>query len=499
MSVVASIDWDLLGWGTRLARAHAKGELPPPLAAPRRPFDRDGQSRRQGGAVLAELAATGIGRSGWSRLVLPGARAVVSGQQPGCVGGPALAAYKAATAVALARRLERAGGVPVVPVFWNATDDEDFDEIARVGWLDDGGRLGFLELPPAGRGGWIGDLPAPGDESALRAALGESAGAYSCPAAKDHGEWVGHFLVRLFPDLAVVDARSAALRRHAAPLFARYLDDVRGAHDAVERQISAVAAAGFERTLAAASLRAGLFLTPARRREKTPADDVRLRTAVRDAPETLSPNVLLRAFVQDSLLPVAAHVVGPAEIGYLIELRALRARLGIEEPALMLRLSATWVDAPVWKPVVELGLDPAVVLRDPDAAIASRAAGSVRAAQADVEDAFRSLHGALAGVELPPDARQRTQRRLQGVQDELQAALLGAGRDRLVAEYPVLSRLAASVRPRGQAQERILAALWIASRGVSGERLVELADVHLEALASGSLRHFVVAREGSSA
>src|SRR5262249_43304872 len=193
----------------------------------------------------------GIGR-GWARLAAPDARAVVTGQQPGCVGGAALAAYKAATAVALARRMERDGGAPGVPVFWNATDDEGFDEIARVGWLDGAGRLGFLELPPAGRGGWIGDLAATGDEAALQAALGERAAEYSCTAAADHGAWVAHFLVHLFPELAVVDARSAALRRHAAPLFERYLEDVRGAHDLVERQIAAVGAAGFERTLAAA-------------------------------------------------------------------------------------------------------------------------------------------------------------------------------------------------------------------------------------------------------
>src|SRR5450756_662893 len=47
-----------------------------------------------------------------------GARAVVTGQQVGLLGGPLYTLMKAATVVARAEQATRATGVPHVPVFW---------------------------------------------------------------------------------------------------------------------------------------------------------------------------------------------------------------------------------------------------------------------------------------------------------------------------------------------------------------------------------------------
>ena len=55
---------------------------------------------------------------------------VVTGQQVGLFLGPLYTFYKAATAVAAARALERESGVRCVPLFWLQTEDHDFEEIA---------------------------------------------------------------------------------------------------------------------------------------------------------------------------------------------------------------------------------------------------------------------------------------------------------------------------------------------------------------------------------
>ena len=62
---------------------------------------------------------------------------VVTGQQPGLFGGPMYTVHKAATAVRLAQELNAANsGPPIVPIFWNHTDDHDLDEVNRASFVN---------------------------------------------------------------------------------------------------------------------------------------------------------------------------------------------------------------------------------------------------------------------------------------------------------------------------------------------------------------------------
>ncbi len=58
-----------------------------------------------------------------------GAVAVVAGQQPGLFTGPNYTILKAITAIKLSAALNEAG-LPAVPVFWVASEDHDYEEIA---------------------------------------------------------------------------------------------------------------------------------------------------------------------------------------------------------------------------------------------------------------------------------------------------------------------------------------------------------------------------------
>ncbi|HWI64331.1 MAG TPA: bacillithiol biosynthesis BshC, partial [Symbiobacteriaceae bacterium] len=61
-----------------------------------------------------------------------GTLTVVTGQQAGVFTGPAYSIYKAMTAIHLARQQTERLGVPVVPVFWIAGEDHDWQEVASV-------------------------------------------------------------------------------------------------------------------------------------------------------------------------------------------------------------------------------------------------------------------------------------------------------------------------------------------------------------------------------
>ncbi|HEX3031390.1 MAG TPA: bacillithiol biosynthesis BshC, partial [Bacillota bacterium] len=60
------------------------------------------------------------------------ALAVITGQQAGVLTGPLFTIYKAITAIQVAKEMESQLKVPVVPVFWVAGEDHDFQEINHI-------------------------------------------------------------------------------------------------------------------------------------------------------------------------------------------------------------------------------------------------------------------------------------------------------------------------------------------------------------------------------
>ncbi|UCE01952.1 MAG: bacillithiol biosynthesis BshC [Candidatus Latescibacterota bacterium] len=501
------LPWSETGW-SRIAAAHVEEQLPEALQAPGLSTHPGPVREAMPESLVAALSASPRPelRRSWERLADPKARVVVTGQQPGCAGGVLLVLYKAATAVALARRAERARGSPVVPVFWNATDDVDFDEIARVGWPDAHGNLLFLELPRASRRSqaWVGDLPAEGDAKATRAAvemLAPSARrqveALLPENAADHGEWVGLFLHNLLPELAILDARNPALRACAAPLFKRYLEMHEHAARLVEESSRRLEAAGFERVLSAASTRMALFLMHQGQRLKVDGDPAPLLQALDNSPESVAPNVMLRPLVQDLLLPVIATVVGPAEIGYLLQLRAVRAALEVPEPAVVPRLTLTLLEKAGWEAGRKLRIPAAALLADDDRVLRDVARARGSAQLQDVDAAFEALSNALQPLQQDgayATGVTRALKRTRGVRADLERHVEDVALQKLLAEEPGLAALQTCVRPRGRAQERVLAVLWLLARWGrdTGPRLLELAEAHLDALERRALEHQIV-------
>jgi hypothetical protein len=280
------------------------------------------------------------------------------------------------------------------------------------------------------------------------------------------------------------------MRRAAAPLFARYLDASAEITAAIERQSARVAEAGYTPGLSAASVRAGLHLTPERRRAKLGDDWRPLRAALEAAPETVSPNVVLRALMQDALLPTCAQIVGPAELAYLIELRPARAALGVFEPALVPRLGATLLPSAMWESLQSL--DPKTWLHDPAAALA---AAAPRAEDNGFETALGALRARLDVESMPASSRERSLRKLESWAADVRIARDDASRAAWLDRHPALRSIEAWVRPRSKPQERLLAALWLARRPGACDAVLEWADAHLAAFDAGHARHWLVALE----
>ena len=81
------------------------------------------------------------------------------------------------------------------------------------------------------------------------------------------------------------------------------------------------------------------------------------RAAIEKTPEAFTPDVLLRPVVQDTLLPTAAYVGGPAEIAYMAQAQVVYQRLLGRMPAMLPRASFTIIEPAVARLLKKYGLD----------------------------------------------------------------------------------------------------------------------------------------------
>lgn len=278
------------------------------------------------------------------------ARLVIAGQQP-CFPLPlGLTLQKAATAVALSRRLSERSDYPVYPLFWSGADDSDFEEargqrIAR----ERGAPLQVsLNAGLQRKGAQVGDLPvAPAFDEYSALPMIPTVDATLMPMREeDLGAHQQRLLAGAFAPwrLFVLDARCPALREAAIGLYLRYAERRAEFSKRLDR-----AGDQLELELGRRPLRRGLgeralfFLRRGRRLLPPPreyGEELERRLAAK--PGELSPNASLRPLIQDAVLPVAAAVLGPAEWDYHTQLRAPFELMEIPFPAAWPRLRANW-------------------------------------------------------------------------------------------------------------------------------------------------------------
>ena len=301
-----------------------------------------------------------------------GAAAVVTGQQAGLFSGPAYTFYKALSAARCAEDLTRRG-IDAVPVFWIAAEDHDLAEVNHTFWNTRHG-LARYELPSreefAGRR--VGEVPL-GDavrslvSDASKTLDGVCADAISvalreCYApGETYGSAFGKLMSRLLAGRGIIflDALDARLHRLAAPLYTRALAESVALRDALLVRDRELESAGFHSQVKVTHESTLLFFTVNGRREPIRARNgtffaadaefspSQLASAIDKTPEAFSPNALLRPVVQDSLLPTAATIGGPAEIAYLAQSQAIYVRLLGRMPAVLPRASFTFIEQPI--------------------------------------------------------------------------------------------------------------------------------------------------------
>lgn len=299
-----------------------------------------------------------------------GAAAVVTGQQAGLFGGPLLTLLKAATAVRLAAEASR-NGHPHVPIFWAASDDHDFEEVNQAVLLaESGNSLETLHLPtnsapgrPVGKiqfGDGIVDLVKELGQTLGEGPVLELIQSLYTPTATFSSAFCA-LMSRIFTEhgLIVIDASARPFHALAANVLGTAILEADSIHQALLDRNEALERAGYHAQVTVGGASSLLFLideeTGVRTAlKKTPDADwtagskqystENLLQILDQAPERISPNVLLRPVMQDRLLPTSAYIGGPSEIAYFAQSQVVYEQVLGRTTPILPRFSATLVE-----------------------------------------------------------------------------------------------------------------------------------------------------------
>ncbi|UHA74135.1 bacillithiol biosynthesis cysteine-adding enzyme BshC [Paenibacillus sp. 481] len=308
------------------------------------------------------------------RLANEEAVVVVGGQQGGLFTGPLLVVHKAISIIRMAQEAEEKLGRPVIPVFWIAGEDHDYDEVNHAYLLSAEPALQRVRLEkptelraPVSRiklteSDWEQVLtaaeewlPATEFKPDLMERMRQTARrSTSLTDAFAHmlSDWFGPY------GLVLLDSDDPALRRLEKPMFQSLIQGNECLEQALLASEQDIAAQGFAIQAERGRNSANLFVVHEGERRllykegdlfqdrsgTVSWDKEQLLLHLDQHPEQFSNNVLTRPLMQEYLFPVLATVLGPGELAYWAQTKRAFHAFRMRMPMLWSRMSFTCME-----------------------------------------------------------------------------------------------------------------------------------------------------------
>ena len=322
------------------------------------------------------------------RLRRTDAVTVVTGQQAGLFSGPLYTIYKAISAIKTADFL-MADRINAVPVFWIATEDHDFDEVSKAyafrldgeiaeATVENGNNrvgipVGNVKLGSGIREiieRFVAELPATEFTSELEILLADL-----WVEGSTFGAAFGKTLARIFAGYGLIflDPMNTELKHLASPIYVRAIEKADEIVSALVDRGRKLEYAGYHTQVLVADDYFPLFwhtdlgvrsslrkIGDGRYRskeDKREFDVAHLAGIAAKEPARFSPGVMLRAAVQDYLLPSICYFGGGAEIAYFAQNSEVYRVLERPVTPIFHRQSYSIVESKHARTLAEFGLD----------------------------------------------------------------------------------------------------------------------------------------------
>ncbi|MDR8392355.1 bacillithiol biosynthesis cysteine-adding enzyme BshC [Aliifodinibius sp. S!AR15-10] len=305
--------------------------------------------------------------------------ALVTGQQLGVFGGPLFTIFKTVTTIHLAKELEEELERPVVPVFWLADEDHDYDEVKHVRLLDRDEVISYgLEYnnsvhPPVAEltlNDRFDDFKRKVHEGLFETDFSEDLWnlleeCYTKGTRMDSA--FGSLISRLFSrhGLILAGSNCNSIKERARGCMKHSIEHADEIRQALDEQSSSLEGEFHQQaTIYDSNL---FYLDGEAGRTKILRNGSSWKTEnghtwsteellnlIDEDPESFSPNVFLRPILQDLMVPTLGYVAGPGELAYYGQMKKMYKFFKRSMPAIFPRMSATIIEPSIDRILDEL-------------------------------------------------------------------------------------------------------------------------------------------------
>lgn len=291
---------------------------------------------------------------------------VTTGHQLNLMTGPLYFIYKIVSTINLARQLrEEYPDVNIVPVYWMASEDHDFEEINH--FVFDGKKYTW----ETNQKGAVGEFSVDQELKELLAKMtfvpDFFRDAYS--ESTNLADAVRRYVHHLFGEegLIVIDANHPRFKAIFAPVIK---DDIlfQRANGMVQKQNEKLGKLGYKSQIFPREI--NFFYLTQGLRERIVYNQGTYQVINTDIawsedelleeldqfPERFSPNVVMRPLFQEFILPNVAYLGGPAEVVYWFQLTMVFEHYKVDYPAVMPRNFVVIVPKVIGRKIKKLGL-----------------------------------------------------------------------------------------------------------------------------------------------
>ncbi|WP_209808725.1 bacillithiol biosynthesis cysteine-adding enzyme BshC [Ammoniphilus resinae] len=310
---------------------------------------------------------------------------IIGGQQAGVLTGPLHVIHKAVTILQLCRDVEQRKGIKVVPVFWIASEDHDYDEVNHT-YVETGQEqnpkkiqlhkkvvqkksLSDLEINSAEFAHVIQQcfsyLPDSQHQPDLLATLLDFS-----QQSKGLPDFFARIMAWLFEKhgLVLVDSADPKIRELEKHVFSQLMkSDPSSRLLSTQKELQEI---GYPSQLEVEPENAHFFVYCNGERElmvrkeggfvsktgRYAFSQNELEQLLEENPSSFSANVVTRPIMQEHLFPVLAFVGGPGEVAYWAQLKGIFEMFSMQMPIVYPRMTFTIVERSIEKYMKRFGI-----------------------------------------------------------------------------------------------------------------------------------------------